>query len=36
MAHMVKHPTLDLGPGYDLGVVAFSPESGSALGMEPI
>ena len=34
MAQSVKHPTLDFNSGHALGVVRWSPESGSALRTE--
>ena len=34
MAQLVKHLTLDFGPGYDLGVVRSSPKLSSALSGE--
>jgi len=32
---LVKHPTLDLSPGLDLGVMRSSPVLGSMLGVVP-
>ena len=35
VAQSVKHPTLDLSSGLDLGVASSSPGLGSELGVEP-
>ena len=34
VAQWIKHRTLDLGSGHDLGIMRLSPASGFALGME--
>ena len=34
VAQLVKRPTLDLGSGHDLGIMRWSPESGSVFGGE--
>ena len=35
MAQLVKHPTLDLSSGLDLGIVNSGSTLGSVLGVKP-